>query len=73
MNLQMVRAEFDEIADELAIEPIDSAISHCEKLRRVLELEQWIRDACSDPILAAPCRRWQSERENLLAELNLTA
>jgi hypothetical protein len=70
MNLQMVRAEFDDMPAEL---PIDSAISHCEKLRRVLELEQWIRDACSDPILAAPCRRWQSERENLLAELHLPA
>lgn len=52
--------------------PVDSAISHCEKLRRVLELEQWIRDACSDPIFAAPSRKWQLEREHLLAELHLT-
>jgi hypothetical protein len=68
MNLQMSNAYQDDVPGEL---PVDSAISHCEKLRRVLELEQWIRDACADPILAAPCRRWQAEREHLLAELHL--
>jgi hypothetical protein len=70
MNLQMLNAApADEAPDQL---PIDTAIRHCEKLRRVLELEQWIRDACADPILAAPCRTWRAERENLLAELQLT-
>jgi hypothetical protein len=69
MNLQTMHAATeDDLPGEL---PIDSAISHCEKLRRVLELEQWIREACADPILAAPCRKWQAERENLLAELHL--
>ena len=31
---------------------VDSAISHCEKLRRILELEGWIRAAHDCPILA---------------------
>jgi hypothetical protein len=70
MSLQILNmTTSNDAQDEL---PIDSAISHCEKLRRVLELEQWIRDACTDPILAASCRTWQAEREHLLAELNLT-
>lgn len=51
---------------------VDSAISHCEKLRRVLELESWIQEAQSHPILAQAAERWQAERAQLLAELQLT-
>jgi len=50
---------------------VDSAISHCEKLRRVLELEEWINGTPDDPILAATCRKWKKEREQLLSELHL--
>ena len=50
---------------------VDSAISHCEKLRRLLELEEWINEAPDDPILAATCRKWKEEREQLLSELHL--
>jgi hypothetical protein len=50
---------------------VDSAISHCEKLRRVLELQQWIDGTPDDPLLAATCRRWKEEREQLLRELHL--
>jgi hypothetical protein len=50
---------------------LDSAISHCEKLRRVVELEEWINGARDNPILATTCRRWQEERAQLLADLNL--
>jgi len=50
---------------------VDTAISHCEKLRRVVELEEWISGARDNPILATTCRRWQEERERLLTELNL--
>ena len=50
---------------------VDSAISHCEKLRRVLELESWIREAHDCPLLARGSERWQAEREELLAELEL--
>jgi hypothetical protein len=50
---------------------VDSAISHLDRLRRVLALEEWIRDAGDDPLLAASCRRWRSEREQLLAELSI--
>ena len=52
---------------------VDSAISHCEKLRRILELEAWIRETRVHPILARACERWQSEREQLLAELELSS
>ena len=52
---------------------VDSAISHCEKLRRILELEAWIREACEQPIFARACERWQAERAQLLAELELSA
>jgi hypothetical protein len=70
MSLEILNAVTSrDVLDEL---PIDSAISHCEKLRRVLELEQWISDACTDPLLVASSRTWQAEREQLLAELNLT-
>ena len=51
---------------------VDSAISHAEKLRRVLQLEEWISCATpDDPLPQATCRRWQEERERLLAELRL--
>ena len=50
---------------------VDSAISQCEKLRRVLELEEWINGMADDPILAAACRKWKDEREQLLSELHL--
>ena len=50
---------------------VDSAISHCEKLRRVLVLEEWISGARDNPILATTCRRWQEERAQLLTELHL--
>jgi hypothetical protein len=51
---------------------LDSAISHCEKLRRVLELEEWINGARDDALLAATCRTWTEEREQLLFELQLS-
>jgi hypothetical protein len=51
---------------------VDSAISHCEKLRRVLELETWIRDAHNCQFLARAAERWQAEREELIAELELS-
>lgn len=56
------------VADAL----VDSAISHCEKLRRVLELESWIREAHDCPLLARASERWQAEREELIAELELS-
>jgi hypothetical protein len=52
---------------------VDSAIGRLERLRRVFELEEWIRGAAEDPLLAAPCARWRSERAQLLGELNLEA
>jgi hypothetical protein len=51
---------------------VDSAISHCEKLRRVLELEGWIREALNNPLLTRASRRWQAEREQLITELELS-
>jgi hypothetical protein len=50
---------------------VDSAISHCEKLRRVLELKEWIDGTSDNPILATPCRKWKEERAQLLSELQL--
>src|SRR5260370_26626156 len=50
---------------------VDSAISHCEKLRRVVELEEWISGARDNPKLAPTCRRWEEKRAQLLAELHL--
>jgi hypothetical protein len=50
---------------------VDSAISHCEKLRRVLELQEWIDGTHDDPLLATTCRKWKEEREQLLRELHL--
>jgi len=52
---------------------VDSAISHCEKLRRILELEAWIREARMHPILERACERWQAEREQLMAQLGLSS
>ena len=49
----------------------DSAISRCEKLRRILELEAWIREARDCPLLGGAAERWQAERELLIAELRL--
>ena len=51
---------------------VDSAIGHCEKLRRVLELEAWIREARDYPILARVAELWLAERERLLTELELS-
>ena len=50
---------------------VDSAIGHCEKLRRVLELKEWVKEERGNPMFAATCRKWQEERERLLAELHL--
>ena len=50
---------------------VESAISRCEKLRRVLELEGWIDGAHDSPILARAVERWRAEREELMAELAL--
>jgi hypothetical protein len=50
---------------------VESAISRCEKLRRVLELEGWIDGAHDCPILARAVERWRAEREQLMAELAL--
>jgi hypothetical protein len=50
---------------------VDSAIGRLEKLRRVFELEEWIRGVAEDPLLLASRARWQSERAQLLGELNL--
>ena len=49
----------------------DTVISRCEKLRRVLELEEWINGSRDTPMLASASRRWQEERAQLLAELQL--
>src|SRR5256885_14453155 len=50
---------------------VDSAISHCEKLMRVMKLEEWIRGGRDNPNLAGAFRRWQEERAELLSELHL--
>lgn len=50
---------------------VDTAISHCEKLRRVLELETWIQEAQHYPILTGAAGRWEAERAQLIAELQL--
>lgn len=49
----------------------DTAVSRCEKLRRVLELEEWLNATRDIPMLVSACRRWQEERAQLLAELHL--
>ena len=58
-------------ADDQAL-VVDSAISRCEKLRRVLELEAWIREALNSPLLKRTSCRWQAEREQLIEELELS-
>ena len=72
MNLHALRDSDSDVDVAGSEVPVDSAISHCEKLRRVLELEQWIKDSCADPLLAAPRRKWELEHEQLLKELHLT-
>jgi hypothetical protein len=57
--------------DDTSSALVDSAISHCEKLRRVLELQEWIDGTRDDPLLATTCRKWKEEREQLLRELHL--
>ncbi|MBV9726405.1 MAG: hypothetical protein JO299_14695 [Gammaproteobacteria bacterium] len=51
---------------------VDTAISHCEKLRRILELEAWIQEAHNHPILGSAAQRWQAERTHLIEELQLS-
>ena len=65
----MDRAESYAASESLLV---DSAIGHCEKLRRVLELEAWIREAREHPILGGAAERWQAQREQLLAELEIS-
>jgi hypothetical protein len=50
---------------------VDTAISHLEKLRRVVMLEEWIRKAANDPLLTGTCREWHKERKQLIDELHL--
>ena len=50
---------------------VDSAISHAEKLRRVLQLEEWIKGTPDTPMFAASRRKWQEQRKRLLGELHL--
>lgn len=50
---------------------VDSAISHAETLRRVLQLEEWINATPDSPIFAPTRRKWQEQRETLLRELKL--
>ena len=50
---------------------VDTAISHLEKLRRVVMLEEWIRNAADDPLLTRTCREWHKERKQLIDELHL--
>jgi hypothetical protein len=52
---------------------VDSAISHAEKLRRVLELEEWIQSARDNPALEATRGKWRQVRDQLLQELNFSA
>ena len=49
----------------------DTRISHGAKLRRLLELEEWINGARDAPTLATACHKWEEERAQLLAELHL--
>jgi hypothetical protein len=52
--------------------PVDTAIGRCEKLRRILELEEWIAASSEDTLLSSSCRTWRAEREQLLAQLDLS-
>ena len=40
----------------------DTGISDGAKLRRLLELEEWLNGARDVPMLAMTCREWQEER-----------
>ena len=77
MNNRAMRAGHDlpassaGVAGDGASLLVDSAISHCEKLRRVLQLEEWINATPDTPIFAPTRRKWQEQRERLLAELHL--
>jgi hypothetical protein len=51
---------------------VDSAISHAEKLRKVLQLEEWINGTPDTPMFEATRRTWQEQRERLLGELQLS-
>ncbi len=59
------------VAGDAASLLVDSAISHCEKLRRVLQLEEWINATPDNAIFGPTRRKWQEQRERLLSELNL--
>jgi hypothetical protein len=74
MNGRMQYVETIALNGALAVDtdPVDSAIRHCEKLRRVLELEEWIAAARDDALLVGSCRAWRAEHQQLLAELNLS-
>lgn len=50
---------------------VDSAISHAETLRRVLQLEEWINATPDSPMFAPTRRKWQEQRERLLRDLKL--
>ena len=50
---------------------LDSAISHCEKLRRVLQLEEWINATPDNSIFGQTRRKWQEQRDRLVSELRL--
>lgn len=50
---------------------LDSAISHCENLRRVLQLEEWINATPDNSIFGPTRRKWQEQRDRLLTELQL--
>jgi hypothetical protein len=50
---------------------VDTAMNHLGKLRRVVMLGEWIRNAATDPLLAGACREWHKEREQLIDELHL--
>lgn len=48
---------------------VDSAINHCEKLRRVLELEEWINGTSDNPLLAATGPRASLPRSERLSQV----
>src|SRR5260370_4488157 len=50
---------------------VHTAISHCEKLRRVLELQERIDGTPDHPVIATPRRRWKQQRDRLLRPLHV--
>ena len=70
-SMQMTHTPFMPVAVDAHSLLTDTAISRCEKLRRILELEAWIRDGRDCPLLGRAAERWQAEREQLIAELQL--